>query len=64
MVRAIDHVKHATFDKSSQAKRLQISQKNVEATEKTLEEANACIAIMKAKLGILSIEKDVTNQVS
>ena len=66
MVGVIDHVKHVTADQSSQAKRLQIGQKNVEGAKvvakKALEEANARISIMEAKLGVLFVEKDVTNQ--
>ena len=68
-----NHVKHVTVDQSNQMKRLQIGQKNVEAlsrvvkgakvvAKKALEKANACIATMEAKLGVLSTEKNVADQ--
>ena len=73
MVGAADHMNHITIKLSGQAKRLQIDQKNAEAivrtvkwakvaTEKALKVVNTRIATIEAKLGVLSAEKDATNQ--
>ena len=46
MVRATDHVKHVIVDLSDQVKRLQIGQKNVEAT--VMATKRASVAVKKA----------------
>ena len=72
VVRAVNHMKHITVDLLGHAKRLQIDQKNVDATvkavewvrvvaKKALEEANAYITIMEARMGIFFVENEVTN---